>query len=334
MVIGGSTPASSAVLDLQSTNKGFAPPRMDNTQKLLIVNPVTGLIIYNTTFQSLEINVGTSAAPYWQRFTLQNTQPSVETSMAVLPPGFFSMGCIGGDANCASRETPNRFVSLSPFEMGITEVTQSQWNAVMGSNNSTFSYPVCADCPMETVSWFDALVFCNALSEARGLTPCYYSDAGFTQVYGKSGFDWTLPNTGTVYWNPSAKGYRLPTEAEWEYAARGNKLYIYSGSATLDLVSWHGLNSSSKTNPVKKLFQNGFGLYDMSGNVFEWCWDWFGTYPSTAETNPSGPSSGANKILRGGCYNVLDTNHRVTYRYDQPANFRSSTAGFRIARTL
>jgi formylglycine-generating enzyme required for sulfatase activity len=251
-------------------------------------------------------------------------------TMKNIPAGTFPMGCTSGDTECDGDERPVRNVTLSAFQMGETEVTQAQWQAVMGSNPS-----FCATCPVELVTWFDAVVFCNRLSEAQGLKPCYYSDAGFTQVYGKSGSSWTLPNAGTVVRDPSAKGYRLPTEAEWEYAARGgNSSHIYSGGNTVGNVAWYGANSSWKTQPVKDKQANGYGLYDMSGNVYEWCQDWYGGYPSSAQTNPQGPDTGSGRVIRGGSWNDPPQNCRVANRYGNSPGSRDDGTGFRLSRTL
>jgi uncharacterized protein (TIGR02145 family) len=259
--------------------------------------------------------------------------------------GTFTMGCTSGDNNCQAREFPTHTVTLSPFQIGETEVTQSQWLALMGSNPSYFKNPECLSCPVEKVSWYDALVYCNRLSEAQGLTPCYYTDEGYTQVYGKSGDTWSAPNNVIIYWNPGAKGYRLPTEAEWEYAARGgSSLNIYSGSNEIDEVAWYLGNSGwmpntpevALTKPVKSKRANGYGLYDMTGNVAEWCWDWFGNYSSFPKIDPKGPASGSNKIIRGGYYDSSIFESRLTFRsnslvYGHWAEF--SRIGFRLART-
>ena len=258
--------------------------------------------------------------------------PATLFAMKSIPAGSFSMGCTPGDPNCQSNESPVRTVTLSAFQISETEVTQEQWQVVMGSNPSNFAYTNCGNCPVERVSWYDAVVFCNRLSEANGLTPCYYADAGFTQVYGKNGSIWSQPNSGEVYWNPAAKGYRLPTEAEWEYAARGGSTTnIYSGSNNADEVAWY---SFSIIKPVKGKLPNGYGLYDMSGNVWEWAWDWYGDYPSTPETNPTGPTSGSRRLLRGGSWNYSSVYCRTAFRNNfgpyYPDNRIYPYIGFRI----
>jgi len=262
-----------------------------------------------------------------QSCTLTRT---VTIAMKNIPAGTFSMGCTTGDPNCFSDESPVRSVTLSAFQIGETEVTQAQWQAFMGSNPSYF--PSCAQCPIEQVSWYDAVVFCNRLSEANGLTPCYYSDAVFTQVYGKTGGNWSLPNSGTVYRNPNAKGYRLPTEAEWEYAARGGSTTnLYSGSNSVDGVAWYASNSGNTTRTVKGKSPNGYGLYDMSGNVWEWCADWYDAYPSTAQSNPTGPSGASSRVNRGGSWFDNAQYCRVSLRSYSTPSLRGFSLGFRLA---
>lgn len=334
MVIGGSTPSPSAILDLQSTAKGLLPPRMTTAQRNAIASPAVGLIIYNTDEQSLQINTGTVSQPSWSGLSV--TQP-LAPSLTTLPGGTFDMGCTTGDLNCQSDESPQHSVALSRFQISDGEVTQAQWQSLMGSNPSSFVSPVCPQCPVEQVSWYDALVYCNRLSEAQGLSPCYFSDASYTQVYGKSGGTWSLPSSGTVYWNPSAKGYRLPTEAEWEYAARGGSATnLYSGSSTIDQVAWYATNSGSRTKSVKGLFPNGLGLYDMSGNVWDWCWDWYsGTYYSSSpSSDPRGPGTGSSRVVRGGSWGSVPSDCRVANRVADTPDGRYSYLGFRLARTL
>lgn len=250
--------------------------------------------------------------------------------MKDIPAGIFSMGCTAGDTWCFEDESPVHSVALNAFQISETEVTQAQWLAVMGSNPSWFK--TSPDCPVEQVSWFDALVFCNRLSELQGLTPYYYSDSLYSQVYGKSGTSWSLPNKGDVFRNASAKGYRLPTEAEWEYAARGgNGSFIYSGSNTIEYVAWYGDNSGNKSEQVRQKLPNGYGLYDMSGNVHEWCQDGYGPYPVFPQVSPVGQDTSADRIFRGGACNSHERLCRVTYRYHSLPSFRTFTLGFRIA---
>jgi len=193
----------------------------------------------------------------------------------------------------------------------------------MGTNPSKFPGK---DRPVEYVSWYDAVKFCNALSLKEGLLPAYKID-------------------GTkVEWDKTANGYRLPTEAEWEYAARGGTLGAitdsplskapYAGSDnSAASVGWYETNSSKTTKPVAQKAPNALGLYDMSGNVWEWCWDWYGAYPKDEVLNPDGAENqSGQKVLRGGSWFTPEKLLRTTYRYWNVPTFKVNSVGFRIAR--
>jgi formylglycine-generating enzyme required for sulfatase activity len=182
--------------------------------------------------------------------------------------------------------------------------------------------------PATEVNWYDAVKWCNARSERDGLTPAYYTDNTFSAVYQTGQLD-LAPDA--VKW--TANGYCLPTEAEWEFAARGgmkSQGYIYSGSNNLDSVGWYVSNSSDNTHPVSTKGANELGIYDMSGNVMEWCWDWIGAYSSTAQTDPKGPTSGYFRVYRGGSFSLNDS--RVAERVSSPAIVRYVGRGFRSVR--
>ncbi|MHC6201933.1 formylglycine-generating enzyme family protein [Breznakiellaceae bacterium SP9] len=237
----------------------------------------------------------------------------VPPDMVLVPAGTFSMGYNNG----GSSEKPVHQVSISkPFLMGKYPVIQKEWAAVMGSNPSKWKGDTL---PVEQVSWFAAVEYCNKRSEKEGLTPVY-SGSG-TAITG----------------NFNANGYRLPTEAEWEWAAKGGgKDFIirkYSGSNNADTVAWYDANSGGRTHEVGTKAPNRLGLYDMSGNVWEWCWDWFGNYPRRAQTDPLGAASGSLRVRRGGDW-VLDAAFlRSAYRNSaSPAN-RYEFVGFRVARS-
>jgi len=236
--------------------------------------------------------------------------------------------------------TPVRQVTVSGFYMGRFPVTQGEWYDVMGTRPSYFTLPGNAwrNLPVDSASWYDAIVFANRLSIARGLTPVY-SIAGSTNP-GAWGAVPTSRNAiwDTVTMNSNANGYRLPTEAEWEFAARGGTVctgnFRYSGSNVAREVAWHAENSGRRTHPVGQLRPNALGLYDMSGNVREWVWDWHGPYPIIVQTNPTGAPSGSNRVFRGGSWFVSNWALRpVNRNIDFPAS-GFGDLGFRLVRSL
>lgn len=201
-----------------------------------------------------------------------------------------------------------RKLEIASFYMSDHEVTQAEYQVVMGSNPSRFKDGVAdgevqENRPVEQVSWYDALVYCNKRSIAEGLTPCYtISSSTDPSEWG------AVPTSNNEIWNAvtcefTANGYRLPTEAEWEYAARNcnRDKYDYAGSSKRGDVAWNKDNSSEKTHEVKKKAANGLGLYDMSGNVWEWCWDWYGTIKSST-TSTGVVTSGSYRVERGGSF--------------------------------
>jgi formylglycine-generating enzyme required for sulfatase activity len=230
---------------------------------------------------------------------------ATQVEMLLVPPGTFQMGCIMGSNQygCFSWEQPVHQVTLTnAFYLGRFEVTQSQWVAKMGSNPSSFqgaSAQVPADQvpnrPVERVSW--------------------------TIIQGYL----------------SATGFRLPTEAEWEYACRaGTQTPFYNGStddSTVGALAWYSANSGNQTRPVGGKLANAFGFHDMLGNVWEWVNDWYGGYTAEAQTNPTGPVSASNRVIRGGSGNLVTTYVRSSYRnYDSPG-YTGNNVGFRVART-
>ncbi|WP_282782459.1 bifunctional serine/threonine-protein kinase/formylglycine-generating enzyme family protein [Phaeodactylibacter xiamenensis] len=223
---------------------------------------------------------------------------ALERNMVRVPGGSFTMGCTSEQSDCDDDESPTHRVELSSFSIGKFEVTQAQWEAVMGSNPSKFSG--CKSCPVEKVSWNDVQDFIDKLNRMTG------------------------------------GNYRLPTEAEWEYAARGgsrSRGHKYSGSDNLGSVGWYYSNSDYKTHPVGKKSPNELGLYDMSGNVYEWCSDWYDKdyYSSSPARNPKGPGGGSDRVIRGGDWIISAWDCRVSYRgYDGPDN-RHGNLGFRLA---
>ena len=193
------------------------------------------------------------------------------------------------------NEKPAHQVTLSSYYIGETEVTQALWQAVMGSNPSFFSG---MENPVEQVSWDDCQEFIRYLNSLTG------------------------------------QNFRLPTEAEWEYAARGGNMsqgYKYAGSNTIDNVAWYVENSNEYTHKVATKTANELGLYDMSGNVWEWCQDWYDSYNSSNQTNPTGPRSGDYCVCRGGCWNSSAVSCRVSLREADTPSKRRNIVGLRLA---
>ena len=241
-----------------------------------------------------------------------DTPKVISKNMVFVEGGAFQMG-----SNEYSREKPIHSVTVSSFFIGKYELTQKEWQEVMGNNPSYFKGD---NRPVEKVTWYDAVEFCNKLSEKEGLTPAY-----------------TI-NGDNVSCNWSANGYRLPTEAEWEYAARGgnkSRNYRYSGSNTVGDVAWYSSNSRSQTHDVGTKAANELGIYDMSGNVWEWSWDWYDDsyYSSSPSSNPRGPNSGSYRVLRGGSFHN-DDYCRVAHRGYNSPGYSYSNLGFRLVRTF
>ena len=262
---------------------------------------------------------------------------NAEIEMINVLGGSFQMGQNGDQSvpeNVSSNVTPVHTVTLTGFYMSRTEVTQSQYQAVMGSNPAS-GYGVGSNYPVYHVSWYDALVFCNKLSIVKGLTPAYrINNSTDTAVWG------SVPTSTNATWDAvevvsGSTGYRLPTEAQWEYAAKGGntgETFTYAGSDTVGDVAWYRDNSGYTTHAVGTKAPNGLGLYGMSGNVLEWCWDWYGGYSSEAQTNPLGASSGTYRVLRGGNWYNSATFARSVFRINYYPNGRNNTFGFRLVR--
>ncbi len=224
----------------------------------------------------------------------------------------FKMGSEDG----AENEKPVHLVSLSDFYIAKYPVTQSEWEEVMGKNPS--HYKGNKKNPVESITWYEAIEYCNKKSINEGLKPAYSGSGESTKC--------TFRNNG----------YRLPTEAEWEYAAKGGKLskgYIYSGSNNIKKVAEFEGNNHYCTKPVGGKKANELGLYDMTGNVLEWCWDWFGHYIYDLLIDPQGPTAGSNRVIRGGSfYNSAHSCRVVRRSYSFPAN-SINYIGFRLVRS-
>ena len=233
------------------------------------------------------------------------TIKGVSFDMVLVKGGTFIMG-----ANSLSNRDNEKFVikrhevALSDYMIGKTEVTQELWQAVMGSNPSHFRGD---SLPVEKVSWDECIVFIKKLNEF------------------------------TIDSRPKGWAFCLPTEAEWEYAARGGNMsqnYKYSGGNDIDSVAWHGGNSSNKTHAVATKSPNELGLYDMSGNVWEWCYDWYGSCSDAPQTNPIGPSSGSRHVIRGVGWRKYSEPWTVFHRISGTPGYNSNRLGLRLAMSI
>ena len=282
--------------------------------------------------------------------TLGNKSPEIlirANIVSKIPEGFVKIPAASIKGTESWTPSSSVFVSgrkleIASFYMSDHEVTRGEYKAVMGSDPSTASAydkdgnkltdDALKNNPVNYISWYDALVYCNTRSINEGLTPCY-------EIDGKTApSKWgSVPTSNNSTWNAAtcdftADGYRLPTEAEWEWAARGGEKYTYAGSDDIDEVAWYtGNTNDTGTRDVKTKKANAYGLYDMSGNVWEWCWDWYGSISS--DTADAGPASGSNRCQRGGSWGYNASYAQVAYRYYDNPNFRGNIYGFRLVRS-
>lgn len=298
--------------------------------------------------------VDTSNPPGVQRFyrvvSPNPGAPSGPVDMVLIPAGSFQMGDTFNEGE--PYELPVHAVYVSAFYLGKYEVSKGLWDQIMAwsaGKGYGFDYPgagKAANHPVQSIDWYDMVKWCNARSEMEGKTPAYYTDSALTQVYRSGNL------APYVKWNA---GYRLPTESEWEKAARGGVTghrfpwadvdtithqeanYFSDSSYSYDISATRGYdplfedNVFPYTSPVGSFAPNGYGVYDMAGNVWEWCWDYAGQYPSDPQTDPRGPDTGTTRVGRGGNWNYYAEHCRVAYRYGNDPNYSATNIGFRCA---
>jgi formylglycine-generating enzyme required for sulfatase activity len=249
---------------------------------------------------SISLSLGTVRAQETGILTI-NLPGKMEMKFRKIPAGKFTMGSPENEKEREPKEGPQHLVTItSPFYLGMYEVTQAQWKAVMGNNPSHFKGN---DLPVESVSWNDVQSFIQKLNQQE-----------------------------------KGNKYRLPTEAEWEYACRAGSNTRFSfgdDAAVLGQYAWYNKNSGKSPHPVGQKKPNAWGLYDMHGNVNEWCQSWSGQYPSGPVTDPTGYSSSSTKrVIRGGSWFNWPRTLRSAYRYADHTDFRLNRLGFRLARNF
>jgi formylglycine-generating enzyme required for sulfatase activity len=295
-------------------------------------------------------NTPPQPAPAVQSIPQSAPQPALATVTPAAPPqqpvpanmvriqgGTFTMGSPANEPQRQDREGPQCQVTVSSFYMGKYPVTQKEYREVMGTNPSKFKGD---NLPVENVSWYDAIEYCNKRSQREGLTPLYMIDKSLSDRNNGNEKDTVR---WVVIWNQNANGYRLPTEAEWEYACRAGTMTPFStgNNITTSQANYDGNNPYNnnakgtfrqRTTAVESYSPNPWGLYDMHGNVWEWCWDWYGTYTGGAQTDPVGASRGASRVNRGGSWNNSGQRIRSAHRGLSDPYLRGEIIGFRIVR--
>jgi formylglycine-generating enzyme required for sulfatase activity len=246
--------------------------------------------------------------------TLNAQSPVVTSEFIFIQGGTFTMGSPASEQNRYDNEGPEHQVTVSSFYIGKYEVTQKEYHDAMEINPSEHKGE---NLPLENITWYETVTYCNERSRREGLILAY-----------------TI-NGENVTWNRNANGYRLPTEAEWEYAAKGgnkHSVFLYAGSGNADSAGWHSSNSGGRSHQVGTKAANALGIFDMSGNVGEMCWDFHSGYSGVAQTDPQGAAAGTYRVGRGGCWFYGAQYLRTGFRAYITPVMRYSFVGFRLAR--
>ena len=346
----GGVPQFAVLSDLNITNLILYSTNLSQTNWMLLTNLVVG----QSPYWFVDATAPADSARFYRVAAFSNGF-NPPNCMAFIPGGGFAMGNCMNTNEGNDAELPLHTVTVSAFYMDCYEVTKALWDEIIAWNDGNgYVYDSAGSGkdsthPVQFVNWYDCVKWCNARSEKEGLTPCYYTDPGLTQVYKTN---WANPY---VKWD--ANGYRLPTEAEWEKAARGGLSwkrfpwsqtnithnlanyvssvdYAYDTSPTRGYHPAYATGGYPYTSPVGSLLPNGYGLYDMAGNVWEWCWDWdeITYYSASPTTDPHGPGAGFGRVVRGGAWSYHAYHARCSYRYFHDSWDQFSFTGFRCVK--
>jgi formylglycine-generating enzyme len=345
----GASPQLSVMGAVGTTNQILSTTYLGTTNWGVLTN----VVVTNCPYAFVD-SITTPGSARFYRVVDPNWPRMAPEGMALIPAGTFQMGDTFNEGEY--YELPVHPVYVSAFCMDTREVTLALWNSVAAwsaTNGYSYDYPgsgKATNHPVLNIDWYDMVKWCNARSKMEGRPPAYYTDAALTQVYTNGQIE------PYVNWNA---GYRLPTEAEWEKAARGGAVGHRFPWSNVDTISESQANYYADTNdysydvsltqgfdpafdngampytsPVGSFAPNGYGLYDMAGNAWEWCWDYAANYPSGFQIDPRGPDTGTTRVGRGGNWNYYATDCRNSYRYGNSPGYSASNVGFRCAMSV